>query len=418
MAFVMTPDQAARAVAAATAERDGIQANLLDLDGSFGKRLLAGAALTGDTRVRWESASVELTRLWETYSAYAGVIDSAERLLARVRKASAPELAEITALMTGPSVQLARAPAPLASRDLTAPRQAQLTLTMAVREMKLAFARAAEVVTAAESVWNVLAAGLEEIGARLIRVRRDAGELVAPGGGATEGSAPAGALLAAESELGRQRAALNADPLAFWHSGRVDASHLNLLRQEAGAAIAQVSELIRLRADAEQRIAAVAAAVAAAQGAARDAASARERAAEKIDAAALPPAPADIPGLSGQLAGLEQLKAAGRWGRLATELDAVGRQAATAQQRFRDSEQQSAGLLQRRDELRGLLGAYEAKAARLGAAGDRELIARHDQARDLLWTAPCDLAAAAEAVARYQEAILALSRPGPRQVSP
>ena len=69
MAFVMTPDQAARAVAAATAERDGIQANLLDLDGSFGKRLLAGAALTGDTRVRWESASVELTRLWETYSA-------------------------------------------------------------------------------------------------------------------------------------------------------------------------------------------------------------------------------------------------------------------------------------------------------------------------------------------------------------
>ena len=68
------------------------------------------------------------------------MIDSAERLLARVRKASAPELAEITALMTGPSVQLARAPAPLASRDLTAPRQAQLTLTMAVREMKLAFA--------------------------------------------------------------------------------------------------------------------------------------------------------------------------------------------------------------------------------------------------------------------------------------
>ena len=289
---------------------------------------------------------------------------------------------------------------------------------MAVREMKLAFARAAEVVTAAESVWNVLAAGLEEIGAALIRVRRDAGELVAPGGGATEGSAAAGALLAAESELGRQRAALNADPLAFWHSGRVDASHLNLLRQEADAAIARVSELIRLRADAEQRIAAAAAAVAAAQIAARDAASARARAAEKIDAAALPPPPADIGGLSGQLASLEQLKAAGRWGRLATELDAVGQQATAAQQHFRESEQQSAGLLQRRDELRGLLGAYEAKAARLGAAGDSELTARRDQARDLLWTAPCDLAAAAQAVARYQEAILALSRPGPRQVSP
>jgi hypothetical protein len=418
MAFVMTRDQAARAVAAATAERDGIQANLLDLDGSFGKRLLAGATLTGGTRTRWAAASAELARLWETYSAYAAVIDRAERLLSRVRKASAPELAEITALMTGPSVQLARAPAPLASRDLTAPRQAQLTLTMAVREMKLAFARAAEVVTAAESVWNVLAGGLEEIGAGLVRVRRDAGGLVAPGSAATESSAAAGALLAAESELGRQRAALNADPLAFWHSGRVDASHLNLLAQEARTAVAQVSELIRLRADAERQIAAVAAAVAAAQGAARDAASARDRAAEKIDAAALPPPPPEIAALPGQLASLEQLKAAGRWARLATELDAVGQQAAAARQRFRDSEQESAALLQRRDELRGLLGAYQAKAARLGGAEDSELTARYDQARDLLWTAPCDLTAAAAAVARYQEAILALSRPGPRQVSP
>ncbi|HEY2286597.1 MAG TPA: hypothetical protein VGH88_12725 [Streptosporangiaceae bacterium] len=425
----MTRDQAARAVAAVTAERDGIQANLLDLDGSFGKRLLAGAVLAGETRARWESAAAELARLWETYSAYAGVIDRAERLLARVRKASAPELAEITALMTGPSVQLARAPAALAARDLTAPRQAQLTLTMAVREMKLSFARAAGVITAAESVWNVLAAGLEEIGAGLTGVRRAAGDLVAPGA-AAESSAAAAALLAAESELGRQRAALNADPLAFWISGRVDASHLNLLGQEARAAITGVSELIQLRAEAEQRIAAVAAAVAAAQDAARDAARARARAAEKIDAAALPPAlpeiagppgiagPPEIAALTGQLTSLEQLKAAGRWARLGAELDAVGQQAADARQRFRDSERESAGLLQRRDELRGLLDAYQAKAARLGGAEDSELTARHDRARDLLWTAPCDLAAAQDAVARYQDAILALSRPGPRQVSP
>jgi len=47
MATQMSRDQAAAAVAAATAERDSIQANLLDLDGSFGKRMLAGATLTG-----------------------------------------------------------------------------------------------------------------------------------------------------------------------------------------------------------------------------------------------------------------------------------------------------------------------------------------------------------------------------------
>jgi hypothetical protein len=60
----------------------------------------------------------------------------------------------------------------------------------------------------------------------------------------------------------------------------------------------------------------------------------------------------------------------------------------------------------KRDELRGLLGAYKAKAARLGAAEDPGLAGRYDQARDLLWTAPCDLAAAEAAVAGYQQAVL------------
>jgi hypothetical protein len=67
-----------------------------------------------------------------------------------------------------------------------------------------------------------------------------------------------------------------------------------------------------------------------------------------------------------------------------------------------------AALVARRDELRGLLGAYKAKAARLGAAENEDLAARYDQARELLWTAPCDLAAATAAVTGYQQAILAM----------
>jgi hypothetical protein len=63
--------------------------------------------------------------------------------------------------------------------------------------------------------------------------------------------------------------------------------------------------------------------------------------------------------------------------------------------------------LDKREELRGLLRAYKAKAARLGAAEDPDLAARHDEAHGLLWTAPCDLAAAEAAVLAYQRAILA-----------
>ena len=54
----MTPEQAAaERVAAVLAERDAIQANLLELDGSFAKQVLDGAALSGATRDRWATAS-------------------------------------------------------------------------------------------------------------------------------------------------------------------------------------------------------------------------------------------------------------------------------------------------------------------------------------------------------------------------
>ncbi len=50
MTAALTREQAEAAVAAALAQRDTIQANLLDLDGRFGKRLLAGASLVGESR--------------------------------------------------------------------------------------------------------------------------------------------------------------------------------------------------------------------------------------------------------------------------------------------------------------------------------------------------------------------------------
>ncbi len=114
-------------------------------------------------------------------------------------------------------------------------------------------------------------------------------------------------------------------------------------------------------------------------------------------------------GLEARLAVLDRLKAAGRWTRLAAELDTIEAEAAAAVEWYRAAERAAVTLLGRRDELRGLLDAYQAKAARLGAAEDTELMERYQQAYDLLWTAPCDLAAAAAAVTRYQQAIVALS---------
>ncbi len=109
MTAVLTREQAAAAVAAAVAERDTIQANLLDLDGSFGKRLLAGASLTGETKRRWDAATAAMTTLWETFSAYSAVVDRAAEIQAGARRSPGRGLAELTSLLNGPSVRLTRA---------------------------------------------------------------------------------------------------------------------------------------------------------------------------------------------------------------------------------------------------------------------------------------------------------------------
>jgi hypothetical protein len=399
MATVMTREQAAAAAAAATAERDGIQANLLLLDGSFGKRMLAGAALTGESKQRWEAAAADLAALWETFTTYAAVVDQAAGLLGGPRRSSDRELAQITALLTGASVEVTRS-VPLARRDLTETGRSRLTLTAAVQEMRRAFARVSDVVAAAESVWNETADGLSEIGAELDAAKKQLGDT---------GDEAATALAAAGDELGRLRGLLNADPLALWQGGSVDTARLGRLRKQAAAAAARAAEIARVRADAQRRIAAAAAAVSAASAAFADAVAARDRAAARIAADELPPPPAEAVGLDVRLAALDKLKAAGRWGRLAEELDTIEAEAAAAGQRCRDTQQAAAALLDRRNELRGLLDAYQIKAARLGAAEDSELSRLYDQAHELLWTAPCDLAAAAAAVTRYQQATLALS---------
>jgi hypothetical protein len=400
--LVLTKERAPAAVQAAVAERDAIQANLLELDGSFGKRLLEGAALTGRTRQRWDTTAVTLANLWQVYSAYSAVVDQAADAV--TRRLGPKELAAITTLLTGPSIQLASGPAPLAGRDLADAGREDLTMVAAVTRMRRAFGEITEVVSAAEQVWNEMTGRLDAVGAELARVTPLAASL--------GDEALTGNLAAAESTLAGLRDTLSSDPLALWQgsskTGQVDTSGADRLRERVAAASARVDELVRLRDNARQRIAEVTAAAAAARAASQDAAAAWQRAAAKIAAEALPAQPADIGDMSARLADLETLLASGRLTRLESELDQLERELAAAAKNYRDAEQAVVGIIGRRDELRGLLGAYQAKAARLGAAEDPGLAESYNRARDLLWTAPCDLGAAADAVTGYQRAVLAL----------
>jgi hypothetical protein len=394
---VMTKEQAAAAAQAALSERDAIQANLLELDGSFGKRLLAGAALTGQTKRRWDAAAATLATLWQVYSAYSAAVDRAAEAVAG--RLGPRELAAVTALLTGPSVQLASGPAPLAGRDLADSGREELTLVTAVARMRRAFASVTEVVAAAEQVWTEMAGRLDTISAELDRVTRLTTTL--------NDEAVTGNLAASQAGLARQRDTLNADPLSLWQGSTVDVAPADRLAERVTSIAARVDELVRLRDEARDRIAEVTAAADRARAARDDAVAAWRQAAAKIAPEAMPPPPGDLADLSGRLAGLDALLAAGRWIRLSSELHLLERELAVAATKFIDTERAVVALMNRRDELRGLLDAYQAKAARLGAVEDTGLAERYDRARDLLWTAPCDLAAAADAVTGYQQAVLA-----------
>ena len=98
----MTPEEtAAERVTAVIAERDAVQANLLELDGSFAKQVLEGAVLTGRTRDRWTAASATLATLWETFLAYSAVVDQAAALGSGSRRPARKDLPELNALLTG-----------------------------------------------------------------------------------------------------------------------------------------------------------------------------------------------------------------------------------------------------------------------------------------------------------------------------
>src|SRR5258707_15673194 len=153
--------QAQAALDKAAAERDTIQGNLLDLDGSFGKQLLSGASLTGESKRRWDTAAATLAALWETFSAYSAVIGQAAQLMSTVKDR---DLESVSALLSGPSVRLSRGPAPLGRRDLADAGVDMLTVPAAVAQMRREFGGVTEVVAAAEAVWGEVGGLLDKAG--------------------------------------------------------------------------------------------------------------------------------------------------------------------------------------------------------------------------------------------------------------
>jgi hypothetical protein len=98
---------------------------------------------------------------------------------------------------------------------------------------------------------------------------------------------------------------------------------------------------------------------------------------------------------------------AAAWAATGAQLDEYAQRLDRVGRALEEAERAYGAPLAERDDLRGLLGAYRTRAARNGLAEDPRLTGAYEAARDLLWSAPCDISLARERVEEYQHAVRA-----------
>lgn len=381
---------------------------LLELTEHPGQKLLDSAPLSGVTAERWQRASARMAALWDNYTAFQDVLNRAAEIRGRRTKPHPEELSAIMDLLRGPSITLSSKAVALSQRTLLGPSTVTETATLAqtLERMNADYQAAADFIAAADAAWNRLFQQADPVQERLK-------ELIA-----TVRSVGDRSLGTSVARLGDEYTALRrevfADPVGLSGQGSNFSRRLARIAEEIEALFATASGAVDLRADFERqtahlgraidRLAEVEAAQPPTQAAAR----------EKIAVGALPEPTRLAPNLRRQLDGLSDLRDRGQWTALAEAVADLDARISNSLALATRTHEAAAGLLARREELRGRLAAYRVRAARSGAAEDQALEAYYQSARELLWSQPCDLAAATRALAAYQKAVLGVDGRGGR----
>ncbi|CAL9315350.1 hypothetical protein ABZ568_41095 [Streptomyces olindensis] len=419
---VMDRDEVDRALARLGAEHEAIETSLLALQDHAGRRLLEGAELTGVTRERWTSTEASITLLWTYFDAYTDALRTAREIRARRRWSSREDLVELTELLSGESVTIAGSATATANAPTLNGTPNKLSerysLSALVDRMNELYATSLDMVVAADAVWSALPARIDLLAAELQRTRRLAHSV-----GVRPGEHPSGDDLERITRtLTKLRAEVVSDPLAFWvpaegssapGGGRPDTTVYDREARALEDVRREIDAVLTVRQDAEKRIVKLRDVLSRADRTLAEARTARGEVLAKIAATEVPVVSGPPTALQEQLAAAAEYRRQAQWHRLSPLLESLEQKAEDELLRARESLTAVTAPLAVRAELRGRLDAYKAKVARHGFAEDALLVERYEKARRMLWSAPCDLRAAEQAVLRYQQAAAELLG-GPR----
>lgn len=397
---VMDRDEVDRALARLGQEHEAIETSLLALQDHAGRRLLEGAELTGVTKDRWQATEARITLLWGYFDAYADALRAAREIRARRRWSSREDLAELTELLRGESVTIPGGGNGRLSESFS--------LTALVDRMNELYATSLDLVVTADAVWSALPARIDLLAAELQRTRKLAHSV-----GVRPGEHPAGDDLERITRtLTRLREDVVSDPLAFWMpaegssapgGGRPDTTVYDREARALEDVRREIDAVLTVRQDAEARLIRLRDVLSRADRTLAEARTARGEVLAKIAATEVPVVSGPPTVLQEQLATAAEYRRQAQWHRLSPLLESLEQKAEDELLRARESLTAVTAPLAVRAELRGRLDAYKAKVSRHGLAEDPFLVERYDAARRMLWSAPCDLRVAEQAVLRYQQ---------------
>jgi hypothetical protein len=386
-----------------------VDENLIALESEPVYELLFGrggrsAALEGVTRDRVLPALLAAGELFEHRARLTEVVDRAKQIRSNLSFWDREQrLKEIKELLYGPSIKMASAPKPLATRSLLDPSGIEVNLVpdRLLEAMGEVFLAARDAVTVVSQAWGRLEPVLEGVEGELGSLKAMAEE----GGLLHE---VAGDLEWLERELGRVRALVAKDPLGV--SGGVEGALVNQLRDLRRRLAEHRARKHRVDTSLHASLA-VEREVRETHAVAREALA---RVAREIEGELLPPVSDDalVRGLGPWREKLEQTAGSGRVASADVGLQRWNETAGAYIAQDRAVLARVEALFAQRAELGGRLAARRAQEEALATRGaplDPKLAERAREAEALLRARPTPLAKAARSVDEYEGLVVKLA---------
>jgi hypothetical protein len=370
----------------AAAER--ISANLVELEVDSSRQLLDATPLEGKSAARWVDASVSLTELWRRQGLLERLVERADKL----RRSRKPD--ELAALLNGRSIELGSSEVPVAERTLLGSSQVaeRCSTDELLASMSTLFEEVKGALSAITGAWERLTPKLGEARRLLQAIRQGAEALGEPRASDT---ATAG------KQLDGFSASVTRDPLAIDEHALDDlVRRLRTLRDDVEADVGVKQRFESMIVEARTRLEELREVV-------REATAAQEELLVKIASpAAVSPLPTHDE-LEEELDEIVEHAQHGDWRGARRSLEAWNSRIEAEIDGWRRARDANRAPVAARNQFRALLEAYQVKAKRLGVLEDPALEDIFTRAREVLYTAPTDLAVAAQLVRSYQQALSA-----------